>query len=76
MKIQQVLFNGVNDSNTLTATEGFEEKKAQLVLAFAERSILEESFYYKSLKNIYPNAAIVICSTSGQISNDTLVEKK
>lgn len=76
MKIQQVLFGDAHDSNVIVATTGFENKKAQLVLAFAERTILEQSAYYSILKENYPNAAIVICSTAGQISNDALVVDK
>ncbi len=76
MKIQQVLLDNTQDAKVIVSTEGFENSKAQLVLAFAERSILEESSYYPILKNTYPNAAIVVCSTSGQISNDILIVDK
>ncbi|HTG66641.1 MAG TPA: FIST N-terminal domain-containing protein [Flavobacterium sp.] len=73
MKIQQLLFRDTHDSNVVVTTEGFENVKAQLVLAFAERRILEQFSYYSILKENYPNADIVICSTSGQISNDILI---
>jgi len=76
MKIQQVLFEGTNEVNTLVATEGFDNSKAHLVLAFAERTTLEQSSYYSILKNRYPNAIVVICSTSGQISNNDLIVDK
>lgn len=73
MKIQQLLFRDIHDSNVVVTTEGFDNIKAQLVLAFAERRILEQFPYYSILKENYPNADIVICSTSGQISNDILI---
>lgn len=73
MKIQQLLFRDIHDSNVVVTTEGFDNIKAQLVLAFAERRILEQFPYYSILKANYPNADIVICSTSGQISNDILI---
>src|SRR5689334_11990972 len=76
MKIQQVLFEGTNEVNTLVATEGFDNSKAHLVLAFAERTTLEQSSHYSILKNRYPNAIVVICSTSGQISNNDLIVDK
>lgn len=76
MKIQQVLLDSAHDANVIVATEGFEKNKAHLVLAFAERTTLEQSSYYSILKNNYPNAIIVICSTSGQISNNALLIDK
>lgn len=76
MKIQQVLFDDTNDFNAIVVTEGFENSKAQLVLAFAERTTLEQFSYYPILKNRYPNAIVVICSTSGQISNNDLIVDK
>ncbi|KDN56260.1 FIST signal transduction protein [Flavobacterium seoulense] len=76
MKIQQVLFVGATTVDPIIVTEGFENNQANLVLAFAERTTLEESSYYSIIKNQYPNAVVVICSTAGQISNTTLVEDK
>lgn len=76
MKIQQVLFVGAANVDPIIVTEGFENSQANLVLAFAERTTLEEFSYYSILKNQYPNAIVVICSTAGQISNTTLIEDK
>ena len=76
MKIQQLLFNSSENSTSIVSTDGFNPVEAQLVLAFGERIILEKSEYYESLRNLYPNSDIVFCSTSGQISNDTIVNEK
>ncbi|HJR99489.1 MAG TPA: FIST N-terminal domain-containing protein [Flavobacterium sp.] len=76
MKIQQLLLDGCQDAKIIVTTEGFDTNKTQLVLAFAERTLLEESSCYPALKKTYPNAAIIICSTAGQISNDTLIVDK
>lgn len=40
---------------------------AQLVFVFGERTLLENRQYYDELKNYYPQAAIVGCSTAGEI---------
>uniref|UniRef100_UPI00404AA227 FIST signal transduction protein n=2 Tax=Flavobacterium sp. TaxID=239 RepID=UPI00404AA227 len=73
MKIQQVQFNSSGKSVVITETDGFKNENANLVLAFGERTLLEKHAYYNSLKNIFPNAAIVICSTSGQIADRNVI---
>lgn len=76
MKIQQLLFNSSENSTSIVSTDGFNPVEAQLVLAFGERTILEKFKHYESLRSLYPNSDIVFCSTSGQISNDTIVNEK
>lgn len=44
--------------------------KAQLVLAFGERQILESIKPYEYLRKLYPTAEIIINSTSGEIYPD------
>ena len=39
-----------------------------------KRVFLEKTAPYQKLKSLYPNANIVICSSSGQISNMNLVQ--
>ncbi len=46
--------------------------KATLVLGFGEKSILANENIYQMLKTTYSQAAIVLCSTSGEIYNDTV----
>lgn len=74
MKLQQIIIDGKREEKFIFSSDGFNSKKANLVLAFGERVFLEETLPYKKIKEIYPNANIVICSTSGQISNTNLIE--
>jgi hypothetical protein len=74
MKLQQLKLNESNNETIVFSTDQFNSPNANLVLAFGERTFLEKSTPYQKLKILYPNADIVICSTSGQISNTNLVE--
>jgi hypothetical protein len=42
-------------------------EKAQLVLAFGKRQVLEDKTVFESLKSMYPAAHILMSSTSGEI---------
>jgi hypothetical protein len=44
-----------------------------LVLAFGQRTLLEKITPYSSINKLYPNADVIICSSSGQISNQCTV---
>lgn len=74
MQLQQVKINEKNQEKVLFSNDQFISENTNLVLAFGERTFLEKATPYKKLKSLYPNAQIVICSTSGQISNTNLVE--
>lgn len=74
MKLQQIKINGKKEDKVLFSSDGFNSKKANLVLAFGERVLLEEVLPYKKIKGLYPEAHIIICSTSGQFSHTSLVE--
>lgn len=74
MKLQQIKVNKSSEEQVIFSTDEFNPEKANLLLAFGERTLLEEATPFKKLKGLYPNAHIVICSTSGQISNNQLVE--
>ncbi|MFM9824738.1 FIST signal transduction protein [Flavobacterium sp.] len=74
MKLQQVIVDKDNLETVLYSTDNFNSQKSNLVLAFGERTFLESLSPYKKLRALYPNAQIVICSTSGQILNTNLVE--
>lgn len=71
MKIHQKFLNA-NQWQEINKTEGFNFSNAQLVLAFGERKCLETEKPYQLLRNTYPNAEIVINSTSGEIYNDSV----
>lgn len=53
-------------------TEVLDPLKTSLVLGFGEKSILATGDIYQLLKDKYKNADIVLCSTSGEIYNDTV----
>ncbi|MBA4134958.1 MAG: histidine kinase [Flavobacterium sp.] len=74
MKLQQLTLNPEGEATLLFTSDGFQESEANLILAFGERTFLESSQPYSFLKKRYPNSAIVICSTSGQMANSGLVE--
>ena len=74
MKLQQLKVDKNNNETVLFTTDQFNSLQANLVLAFGERIFLEKTAPYQKLKSLYPNANIVICSSSGQISNINLVQ--
>lgn len=74
MNLQQIIINDKKEERVLFSSDGFSSNKANLVLAFGERVLLDNLLPYKKIKELYPKAHIVICSTSGQISNTSLVE--
>ena len=74
MKLQQIKVDENNSEIVLFTTDEFNSLTANLVLAFGERVFLEKTAPYQKLKSLYPNANIVICSSSGQISNMNLVQ--
>ena len=76
MNLEQILFTGHEQYEVLSTQSGFNCDKANLVLAFGERTLLEEGGYYPTLKERYPNAEIVICSTSGQIYSNKLIQEQ
>jgi hypothetical protein len=73
MQVQQIMLNHSYDHEVIASTGEFEAENVHLVLAFAERKLLEVNHYYKALRVLYPNSDIVLCSTSGQISNGSVV---
>jgi hypothetical protein len=53
-------------------TETLDSLKTSLVMGFGEKNILANENIYQLLKDKYTNAAIVLCSTSGEIFDDTV----
>ena len=74
MILQQIKVDENNNEIVLFSTDQFNSINANLVIAFGERIFLEKTLPYQKIKGLYPNATIVICSTSGQISNINLVQ--
>jgi len=75
MNLQQLLIKATSGQQMVSQSEGFNPLKASLVLAFGQRTLLEAVQPYNGLKATFPNAQIVICSSSGQISNQCVIEK-
>jgi hypothetical protein len=74
MKVKQLLIDKNNNQRIISNRNDLKAENVMLVLAFAQRTLLEETLPYTNLRERYPNAEIVLCSSSGQISNDCNVE--
>ena len=70
MKVAQKLYkNGTfisEDGDKLTGHDN------TLVLGFGDKNVLLDDDIYSKLKNIYPSADIVTCSTSGEIYDNAV----
>jgi hypothetical protein len=73
MEFQQLLFDGINKNQELITSNAFDPIETNLVLAFGQRTLLEKITPYSSINKLYPNADVIICSSSGQISNQCTV---
>jgi hypothetical protein len=71
MKLKQDAYQA-QGWKTISESSGFSASKVQLVLAFGERICLENLQPYEYIRGLYPNAAIVINSTSGEIFSDSV----
>lgn len=76
MKLQQLLINQANEHRIVSNNESFNAKNADLILAFGQRTLLEKVNPYQGLSTSFPNAQIVICSSSGQISDQCTIQKE
>jgi hypothetical protein len=74
MKTQQFLLNKDLNTSIVQESQDFSPDRAQLVLAFGQRTLLEAAQPYATLKNKFPQALIILCSSSGQISNQVIIE--
>lgn len=74
MKLKQFLLNAAGHPQIIKEDDGFDSEKAALILAFGQRTLLEKVKPYAALRSLFPEADIVICSSSGQISNRCLIE--
>jgi hypothetical protein len=74
MKVKQLLIDKNNNQRIISNRNDLKAENVMLALAFAQRTLLEETLPCSNLKERYPNAEIVLCSSSGQISNDCNVE--
>ncbi|MBT8144927.1 MAG: FIST C-terminal domain-containing protein [Gammaproteobacteria bacterium] len=65
MKVERSLFDSANGWRVLPGSD--ELSQAHLVLHFGAKELLETPHYYDILRNQYPDAQIVGCSTAGEI---------
>lgn len=70
MKIEQKRWTGSDQWQSIS--DNFEGKKAQLVLAFGDRFALSAPERYHELEKFYPQADIVMISTSGNVLGNTI----
>lgn len=54
------------------AVESINTKKAQLALCFGNKELLQQEDIYSQVSGKFPNAAVVLCSTAGEIYQDTV----
>src|ERR1700754_5202691 len=51
-----------------------EDQKVQLVLGFGAKHLLAEDRMYHRIRHQFPNADIVLCSTSGEIFSNSVLD--
>ena len=73
MRTKQHQFNNNSWAEIASGNEP-DSENAQLVLAFGSPELIVQPDKYDYLKGLYPNAAIVIASTSGEIAGDSVYD--
>jgi hypothetical protein len=73
MQSQQLHFLN-NQWKTHQATAGFSANDAQLVLLLGSRDLIGNKEIYDHVASLFPNAAIVSCSTAGEIINEAVYD--
>ncbi|MEZ0541718.1 FIST signal transduction protein [Fibrella arboris] len=53
-------------------SQSLADKDAQLVVCFAARDLLQDDTLFATVREKFPNAEIAICSTAGEIYQDTV----
>ncbi len=71
MNLEQLSFEN-NTWKEVIKNEKYDPLKSQLVICFGERTLFEKNDVALFLKNKYPNAQIIINSTSGEIYNNSV----
>lgn len=65
MKIEQLKWDTANDYDVFACNSGF--SRADLVMVFGSRELLSNDEYVDSVRNKYPSAQVIGCTTSGEI---------
>ncbi len=67
MKIEQRCWTKADGWNNVPSK--FFKEKAQLVFLFGSTPVLKNGGHYEEIRNDYPNASLIGCSTAGEISS-------
>ena len=73
MKIQQLQYFD-KAWKVYMHSDGFDRMQCQLVLAFGEPSLITELSVFNYLERSYPEAHILLCSTSGEIMHNDVFD--
>ena len=71
MKIEQKRWTKDGGWENLSTQAGI---NPQLVLAFGERTLIEDPNNFQQIKSFYPSANIIVCSTAGEILGDKVTD--
>jgi hypothetical protein len=72
MKTEQVIFNE-KQIWEIKSDKGL-KAIAQLVIVFGNKNLLKEQHHFDHIRDLYPNAEIVGCSTSGEICQEEVFD--
>jgi hypothetical protein len=72
MKVAQKLFK--NGHFTPTIGDVLNSNSKKLVLGFGSKTLLQDDTIFKHLQQDYPQSDIVLCSTAGEIYNDSVYD--
>lgn len=73
MQTQQIQFQN-NQWDIKNTSSLFNASNVQLAIVFGSGTLASDPTYYDFIKNKYPNAAIVSCSTAGEIIGDEVYD--
>jgi hypothetical protein len=74
MKIEQISFNPLE--GWTTHHSGLDGAQPQFVLAFGGRHLLQDPVHFRQLRIRYPDARIIVTSTSGEITGTEITEDR
>jgi hypothetical protein len=73
MKVAEFSLSG-GILNACRQNDALENNRVQLVLAFGAKPVLATGSVHPLIRQAFPNAEIVLCSTSGEIFHDTVLD--
>jgi hypothetical protein len=73
MKVSTYLYKNNKLEKSKNSSE-FDKQKCQLVIGFGEKNNIADAATYELLTNSFPNAAIALCSTAGEIYDSEVMD--